>query len=67
MHQRIQLLKLVENQAAINEASDEVKNATDQEFRKIKSKRKSINSNRNHVTMAKSNKEIKSVNRLRKH
>ena len=54
---------LVENQAAINQASNEVKNETDQEFQKIKSKRKSINCNRNHVPKAKSNQEITLVNR----
>ena len=54
---------LVKNQAAINQASNEVKNATDQAFQKIKLKRKSINYNINHLPKAKSNQEIKLVNR----
>ena len=54
---------LVENQAAINHASNEVKNATVQEFDKIKSRCRSLNSFRNHVPKTKSNHEIKLVNR----
>ena len=53
---------LVENQAAIKLALNEVENRINQEFDKIKSKPKSI-SNRNHVARAKSNQEIKSINR----
>lgn len=37
------------------QASSEVKNATDQEFCKTKSKRKSINRNKNHIPKTKSN------------
>ena len=54
---------LVENQAAINHVSNEVKNATVQEFDKIKSRCRSLNSFRNHAPKTKSNHEIKLVNR----
>ena len=47
-------LKQQSKTAAINQASNEIKIATDQEFHKIKLKRKSINCNR-HVPKAKSN------------
>ena len=54
---------LVENQTAINHASNEVKNATVQELDKMKSRCRSLNSYRNRVPKTKSNHEIKLVNR----
>ena len=53
----------VENLAAINEASNVIKDTINQEFHKVKSKLKSINRNRYHVPKAKSNQEIKVVRR----
>ena len=47
----------VKNQAATNQASNEVKIATNQEFHEIKSKRMSINRNRNCAPKAKATKK----------